>query len=74
MQTIIRLPEHIAIAILCHPNFQTLHCASRLCGEWVIRKSDGTRYFELYDPTPDDAEEFMRFGKEIATKLIETIQ
>ena len=44
-----------------HPGFRHLRCSASLRGNFVVRRSDRTDWFELYNTNPDDAAELMAF-------------
>lgn len=69
-ENLIRIPGEVASAVLGHPQFRYLGCAARLRGDWVNRKSDGARFFEIYGPSADDAQEFMAFAERVAGHLL----
>jgi hypothetical protein len=69
-QTIIRIPAEAARIVLYHEEFRWLGCAARLRGDWVERRSDRKLFFEIHDPCPADAEEFMTFARRVAGHLI----
>lgn len=43
------------VVVLGHPQFRYLGCAARLRGDRVQRKSNGAKFFEVYEPSADDA-------------------
>lgn len=70
-ENLIRLPADVARVVLGHPQFRYLGCAARLRGDWVQRKCDGAKFFEVYEPSADDAQQFMEFAERVAGHLLE---
>ena len=69
-ETLIRLPADAARVVLAHEGFRFLGCAARLRGDWVERRSDRKMFFEVRDPSPEDAREFMAFADRVAGHMI----
>ncbi|AJY62267.1 hypothetical protein [Burkholderia glumae] len=69
-ENLIRLPADVARVVLAHPQFRYLDCAARLRGDWVQRKSDGAKFFEVYEPSANDARQFMEFAERVAEHLL----
>lgn len=73
-ENLIRIPAEVASVVLGHPQFRFLGCAARLRGDRVNRKSDGARFFEVYEPNADDARQFMEFAERVAGHLLQSDQ
>ncbi|AQH05628.1 hypothetical protein A9R05_42160 (plasmid) [Burkholderia sp. KK1] len=73
-ENLIRMPAEVASVVLGHPQFRYLGCAARLRGDWVNRRSDGARFFEVYEPSADDARQFMEFAERVAGHLLQSNQ
>lgn len=69
-ENLIRLPADVARAVLSHPQFRYLGCAARLRGDWILRKGDRVKFFEVYEPSADDARQFMEFAERVAGPLL----
>ena len=70
-ENLIRMPADVARVVLSHPQFRYLGCAARLRGDWVQRKADGKMFFEVYEPTADDAKQLMEFATRVAGHLLD---
>jgi hypothetical protein len=68
-ENVIRLPKDVAEASLYNPAFRRLGCVLRLRGEWKMRVEDGSLFFEIRDPLPADAKEFMEHVQRVAGHL-----
>jgi hypothetical protein len=69
-ENLLRMPAEVARAVLGHPQFRYLGCTGRLRGDWVQRKSDGAKFFEVYEPSADDARQLMEFAERVAGHLL----